>query len=139
MNQHVKWMGLAALLTVAPVVTRADQTNLVQTLSIRLSGILQGQTETNGNLVKMSLASARVGVVDVVKALSTATGNSFSDKAALVIVTPLSGGNSAIMVRDAGLSVDVTPFFVYQSKSGFVSSSLSNVKTGRSTSSDYSI
>src|SRR5690349_13179957 len=116
MNQHVKWLGMVALLAAAPVVTRADQTNLVETLSIRLSGISPGQTETNGNLVKTSLAFARVGVGDVVKALSAATGDSFSDKATLVIVTPLSGGNSAIMVRDAGLSVDVTSFFVYEVK-----------------------
>lgn len=139
MNQHVKWLSMVALLALAPVTSRADQTNAVQNLSIRLSGISQGQTETNGNLVRTSLSFDRIGVTDIVKALSAATGNGFSDKASLVVVTPLGGGNSAIMVRDAGLSVDVTSFFVYEIRSGFVSSSLSNLKTGRSTRSDYSI
>jgi hypothetical protein len=139
MKQIVKLTAIAALFVVSAAHTKADQTNLVQNLSIRLSGITQGQPETSGNVVRTSVAFWRVGTGDVIKQLGSATGNSFSDQAKLVVVTPLPSGTSAIVVRDGTGSVDVTSFFVYEQKSGFVSSSHANLKTGRSGSSNYSI
>lgn len=55
------------------------------------------------------------------------------------MVTPLSGGNSAIVVRDGAASVDVSAFFVYEVKSGVVTTAQVSLKTGRGNSSNYSI
>jgi hypothetical protein len=139
MNQHVKIPALAALLLSTALQSKADQTNLVQHLSIRLSGITQGPTETNKNVVKTSADFARVGTADVIKQLGIATGNSFSDQADLVVVTPLPSGSSSIVIRDGNSSVNVSSFFIYEVKSGFVTSSQSNLKTGRTSSTDYSV
>ena len=46
MKQHVKIAAVAALFVLGAVQTKADQTNLVQDLSIRLDGITQGSTVT---------------------------------------------------------------------------------------------
>jgi len=139
MNQHVKVSAAAALLILGIVQSKAGQTNLVQDLNIRLGGITQGPTQTSRNVTTTTTSSVRVGTAAVIKQLGTATGNSFSDKANLVVVTPLPSGTSAIAIRDGNTSVDVSSFFVYEVKSGFVTSSESNLKTGRSSSTDYSI
>jgi hypothetical protein len=139
MNQNVKTSIAAALLVLGALVSRADQTNLVQNLSVRLGGITQGPTHTNRNIVGTSADPVRVGTLDVVQQLGTVTGHSFSDQATLVLVTPLSGGSPAIVIRDGTLAVDVTSFFVYEVKTGFVSTSESNLKSGRSNSTDFSV
>lgn len=141
MNQHIKIIkfALAALLCLEATQLKADQTNLVQQLSIRLDAVSQSGTETNRNIVRTGLDFGRVVTSEVIKQLGTATGNSFSDKASLVVVTPLPDGNSAIVVRDGVASVDVSAFFVYEAKSGAVTTSQVNVKTGRGSSSSYAI
>lgn len=139
MKQYSKLSALVALLIIGTIQSRADQTNVVQTLAIHLGGLAQGPSETNGNIIKTSTTFAGIGTADVIQQLGTSTGNSFSSKASLVIVTPLPSGNSSIQVRDGAASVDVSSFFTYEVKSDFVSSAVANVKTGRSSSTDYSI
>jgi hypothetical protein len=139
MNQYVKTSTVAALFTLALLQCRADQTNLVQNLTIRLVAISQGPTETNRNIIRTSTDFARVGTAEVIQQLGTATGNNFSEQANLLVVTPLPGGSPAIVVRDGTSSVDVSSFFVYEVKTGFVTSSQSNTRTGRSSSTDYSV
>lgn len=139
MNQYLKLSAVALLSILGLAQTHADQTNVVQNLSIRLAGIYQGPTETNRNIVRINPGYARVSTADVLKQLGTATGNTFSDNAKLAVVTPLDGGNSALVVRDGTTSVEVTSFFVYEMKSGSVNTSYANLRSGRSTSSEYSI
>jgi len=139
MIHSIKNTAISVLVLWGAVQLKADQTNLVQNLSIRLGGIATGPTETNGNIVTTSLKSVQVSTKDVIQQLGTATANSFSDKATLVVVTPLPSGNSAIVIRDGSTSVDVSVFFVYEQKSDFVSSSHANLKNSHSTSKDYSI
>jgi hypothetical protein len=139
MKQHVKISAVATLLVLGALQIKADQTNLVQDLGIHLKGITQGATVTTKNVVKTATDSVKVGTADVIQQLGAATGNTFSDTANLVVVTPLPSGSSAIVIRDGTASVDVTSFFVYEVKSGFVSSSQSNLKTGRASSTDCSI
>jgi uncharacterized lipoprotein NlpE involved in copper resistance len=134
-----KIAAMAAVLVLIAIDGRADQTNLVQSLSIQLSGIAQGQPKTNGNVVRTGFDFVRVGTGDVITQLGSATGNSFSSKAKLVVVTPLPSGSSAIVVRDGSSSADVTSFFVYEQKSEFVSTGQTNLRTGRGNSTDYSI
>ena len=140
MNHHLQLSAIAALLLLPAVPSRADQTNLVQTLTIRLAGISQGDTQTSRNVVTTSVKNARVNTGEVIKQLGTATGNSFSTSARLALVTPLGGaGSASIVVRDQGSSVDVTSFFVYETKSATLTSSQSNLRTGRGDSTEYSI
>ena len=51
----------AVLFVLAAFQAKADHTNLVQNISIRLSGITQGGTRTNGNVVTTSINGAHVG------------------------------------------------------------------------------
>ncbi|HZR19507.1 MAG TPA: hypothetical protein VFE51_19625 [Verrucomicrobiae bacterium] len=139
MNHYLQLSAIVALLLSPLAHARADQTNLVQDLRIHLDGIAQGQTVTNRNVVTTSVRFVRVNSADVIKQLGTATGNSFSSTANLVLITPLGGGTSSIAVRDGTTSVDVTSFFQYEVKSASVSSSELNLKTGRASSTEYSI
>lgn len=140
MNQYVKTSIVAASIALfGAFLCRADQTNLVQNLSLRLGGIEQGSTQTNRNIVRTSADPVRVGTSEVIQQLGTTTGHSFSDQAILVLVTPLPGGIPAIVIRDGTSAVDVSSFFVYEIKTGFVSSSQSNLRSGRSSSTDFSV
>jgi len=129
----------AAFLTLAALPTKADHTNLVQTINIRLSGITQGETRTNGNIVTTSANGVRVNTGSVIDALGAALGASFPDDAQLVAVTTLPDGPSSIFVRDANSSVDVTSFFSHETLSSAVTTSVVNIRTGRALETDYSI
>lgn len=139
MNQIVRSAVLATLFAMWGTVARADQSNLVQNLNIRLSGTSNGTTETNKNEVRAQLDFVHLSTADLIQQLGATTGNQFSDMAKLVVVTPLAGGNSAIQVRDGSTSVDVTRFFEYEIKSPSVSTGETNLKTGRASSTAYSI
>lgn len=117
----------------------ADQTNVVQNVSIQLFGVRQGGTYTNRGFVITSADVARVDARRVIAALGAATMNSFSSTSRLVVVTPLGGGASSFQVRDGGNAVDVTGFFTYEQLSDSVQDSFLNTRTGRSFSTDYSI
>jgi hypothetical protein len=139
MNHLFKSAALAALVAMCGTPARADETNSVQNLSVRLSGITAGKTETNRNEVRAQLDFVNVSTGELIQRLGAATGNQFSDKAKLVVVTPLAGGNSAIQVRDGSASVDVTAFFEYEIKSPSVSSGETNLRNGQASSTAYSI
>lgn len=117
----------------------ADQTNMVQTVSIQLFGVSQGGTFTNRGFVVTSADVTRVDTRRVIAALGVATMNSFSSTSRLVVVSPLGGGGASIQVRDGANAVDVSGFFVYEQLSDTVTSSLFNLRSGRSFSTDYSI
>lgn len=129
----------AVIFGLAASQAKADHTNLVQNVSLRLLGITQGGTRTNGNVVTASVNTVRVGNGDVIGALGPATGNSFSDAAQLLAVTLLPDGATSIVVRDGGNEVDVSDFFSHDNLSDSVGSSQLNTRTGRSTETDYSI
>ncbi len=139
MKQLFKLTSLSILLAAACLPVMADQTNVVQDLTINLSGLGQGQSVTNGNVVTTHTTPQHIRTADVIEALGTATGSSFSTTAKLVVITPLGGGTSSIAVRDGTTSVDVTAFFVDEQTSGSVGSSQLNLKTGRNSTTDYSI
>lgn len=131
--------AMAAVLGAGTAQILADQTNVVQNLSIQLVSYKQGQTVTNRNIVDTSVDQARIGNRQVISELGTATGNSFSQAADLVVVTPMAGGNSSIQVRDGTTVVDVSTYFTYQMVSGSVSHSIANLKTGKSSGVEYSV
>jgi hypothetical protein len=119
--------------------SRADQTNLVQSLGIRLRGISQGDTKTNKNVVTTGLNMVRVGDAEVIAALAGAMGKTFTSQAQLFMISPLPSGTPSIVIRDGTSSVDVSAFFIYEVKSAVVTSSDSNLRTGRMNTANYSV
>jgi hypothetical protein len=139
MNHIKKLTAIAALFTMAALRSNAETTNLVQDISIQLTGYQQGATQINGNSVNTRVDSSRVGTAGVIVALGASTGNSFSTAARLVAVTSLSDGSSSIQVRDGDNSVDVTAFFSHEQSGDTLQSSVTNLKNGHSSESDFSV
>lgn len=139
MNEINKLTAIAALFTLAALRTNADTTNLVQNISIQLTGFRQGAPQTNRNIVTVGVDDSRVGNAGVIAALGAATGNSFSTSARLVSVTPLPDGYSSIQIRDGGNTVDVTAFFGHEQFGDSLHTSITDLRSGRSAGSDYSV
>jgi hypothetical protein len=150
--KELKLAAMATLLTVLAAQAQTSQTNVVQNLSIQLSGVEQvtpvavpqivpGSVHTNGGpiLLLPSAAAVRVDTRQVIQALGLATSNTFSSTGRLVVVTPLGGGVSSIQVRDGSNTVDVTGFFLHQQLSNVVSNSFPKWKFGNVTETEFSI
>jgi len=136
----LKLTAVAAMLVVGTILARADQTNLVENIQIRLNGLRQGSTSTNRTQVVTAVNAVVVDTRQVIQALGAATGNNFSSRSRLVLITPLDGvSSSSVQVRDGNNQVDVTGFFVLEQRGAGVHSSVLNTRTGRSTRTLYSI
>jgi hypothetical protein len=134
-----KFAAVAALLTLGTVQLRADQTNIVETIQIRLLGLKQGATTSNRTAVVTSVDTVRLDNRQVIRALGSSTGNSFSPASRLVLVTPMNGTAATVQVRDGNLTVDVTGHFALEQLSTAVTSSALINRTGASTQTSYSI
>jgi hypothetical protein len=140
MKQVTCLFALSTLLAVCPGTALADKTNLVQEVSIQLAGLTQGGTTTNrNNNVITSTDVVSVGSRQVIAAIGAAYGNTFSRAAKLVAVTPVDGGNTAFQIRDGTNTFGVTDLFEYSQSSGTVSSSVTSGRSGRVSSSEYSV
>lgn len=118
----------------------AQNTNLVQNLSIQLFGYAQGGVSKFPGTVVTNLNAVRVDTRQVIQALATATANSFSSTSKLVVVTPLGGGAPSVQVRDGSQNpVDVSQFFVLETTSGSVNGSVVSTKSGRGTGVSYEV
>jgi hypothetical protein len=137
MNQ-LKLTAIAALFAVAAFRTNADTTNLVQVVSVHLTGYLQGSPRTNSTYIVTGVDTTRVGTAGVIAVLGASTGNSFSTNAHLVSVTPL-GGNSSVQVRDGSTTVDVTAFFSHQQFGDTLFTSFTTISTARTSEADFSV
>lgn len=135
----LKQAVLSVIISLGVWQARADQTNVVQNLSVQLRGVQPGGPVTNRSRITTGLSSAKIDTRDVIQALGLATSNLFSRPARLVLVTPLGGGESAIQVRSGSNRVDVTRFFLHTQVSAVVSGSVSNTVTHRTVGLDYSI
>jgi hypothetical protein len=130
---------LTAIMTLAVARSYADQTNLVQNLSIQLLGVAQGRSVTNGSYVMSTANWVSVDTRRVIAALGAATLNTFSPTSRLAVITPLEGGFSSIQVRDGNLQVDVTGFFAQEQLSDTIRSAYFNRRPPRAVTVDYSI
>ena len=130
---------MAVLASLSAVPAWADQTNLVRNLEIQLVGVQQGETTTSKHDTTTTVDKVRLDTSDVVNAIGTAIGSTFSRGARLVVITPLTSGSIKIAIRDGGNSVDVSSFFVHTYLSDMVGSSTVNSRTGKSNGSNYSI
>ncbi|HWC59497.1 MAG TPA: hypothetical protein VHC44_07360 [Verrucomicrobiae bacterium] len=130
---------LAVAAMVAAIQAQAGvQTNVVQNLSVQLFGVSQGNAFSFGGTSGTNVNNVIVGTRQVIQALGTATGNSFSFSSRLVVVTPIDGGSSQIQVRDgSNAPVDVSHFFSMQELSGSVDGSVTTTRPARSTSVSY--
>ncbi len=126
-------------MAVAVQVHAGTQTNVVQNLNIQLFGVSQGSGFSFGGTSGTNVNNVLVGTRQVIQALGTATGNSFSIASRLVVVTPIDGGSSKIQVRDGGNTVDVSHFFSMQEVTDSVDGSVSTAKPARSTSVSFLI
>jgi hypothetical protein len=136
---HLKLTAIAALFAVAAFRANADTTNLVQVVSVQLTGFSQGAPRTNSTSIVVGVDSTSIGTAGVIAALGASTGNSFSSNARLVSVTPLAGGDSAVQVRDGANTVDVTMFFSHQQFGDTLFTSTTSRSTGRASTSDFSV
>ena len=97
MNQ-LKLTAIAALFAVAAFRTNADTTNLVQDVSIQLTGYRQGAPRTNSTSIVVGVDSTSVGTAGVIAALGAATGNSFSTGALFTKPVRLSTSTLALVI-----------------------------------------
>jgi hypothetical protein len=133
-------MVMAALLAAGTTVARADHTNLVENVRINFTALKQGRTVTSRTQVTMNVNTVRVNTREVIDALGSSLGTSFSTAARLVLVTPQDGSSpSAMQVRDGANQVDVSSYFVLEQKGGSVTSSTLTIRTGRSNQTVYSV
>ncbi|MFO1475926.1 MAG: hypothetical protein U1F98_04660 [Verrucomicrobiota bacterium] len=133
--------ALAAAAALLPAPSHADQTNLVQTLSVELMGVAQGPTVTNGGFVMTTTRYVPVDSRAIIAALRTATGTAFSPGSRLFVVTPLDGGDASIQVRDGTTTVDVTAYFAHETLSDTVQGSAwaGNWRSRRVVNTEYNI
>ena len=131
-------MAVAGL-AIAVQAQAGTQTNLVQSLNIQLVGVSQGSSFSFGGTSGTNVNNVLIGTRQIIQALGTATGNTFSFGSKLVVVTPMDGSGAHIQVRDGGNTVDVTDFLMAQELSPSVDGSVSTTRPPRTTSVSYLI
>lgn len=134
-----KFAAVAFAVVTALSQAQADQTNLVQTLHVGLSAMKQGRTTTNRNTVVTSIDADRLDTRQIIGAIGSVTGNTFSRASKLVLVTPVDGGVSQVEIRDGDVKLDVSGFFVFEQIGGSVSRGVQFLKTGDTVQTTYSI
>jgi hypothetical protein len=139
MKQAFAMGAVAVILALGTTQGRSDQTNLVQTLEIQLTGLEEGAAVTNGNFAQATMQTEALNTGRVIAALGAATQNTFSRAAKITVTTPLPDGAPSFAVTDGTTSVDVTGFFIYQQLGDSVDTWQLNLKTGRGSSTVYSL
>jgi hypothetical protein len=127
------------LLAAAMLTARADQTNLVENIRIRLTGLAQGATTTNQNSVVTSVETVNLDTRKIIEALGGAIGQNFSAGSQLVLLTPLGGGDSSVQIRDGTAEVNVSSFFSLEPTGAAVTASKTDTVNGKASQTTYSI
>ena len=139
MKSNIRNTLMASCLTLATLPVWGQQTNLVRKLEVNLVGIEQGGSTTVNSVTRTTVSNVKLTTDDIIACLGAATGNNFSRQAKLVVITPLPSGSPTVAVRDAGNSVDVTPFLTQLGLGPTIGSSMVNSKNGKANGSNYSI
>ena len=135
----LKLTYLIALAFLGTSALEAAQTNLVQTLNVDLASFSQGPVVTNGNIINSTLYTSRISNRDIIQALGTATTNSFSPHAALLVIKPLPDGDLNVVIRDGTNSLEVTRFFAHDRADTTAVRGRVNTVTGIASGSEYSL
>ena len=134
----IKLTNVLALAMLGSIGIQAAQTNLVQTLHIELSAYTQGPVVTNGFVISSSLNTTRISNQDIIEALGSATTNSFSRDAHLLLMKSLPDGDLKVVIRDGTNSVAVTRFFSADHADTKAIRGRINLLTGIASGSEYS-
>jgi hypothetical protein len=136
MKNRIKLAVLCAVL--AMEAARAGAQNLVQNVTIALSGYVQGPSNDNGTNATQTAVGTLVATKTVIQTLGAALGTSFSSKAQLQFMLDTSGNLQSIVVSDGGQQTDVTTSFTI-TDGNYVSKSKSNDTTGAGSAIRYGI
>ena len=100
MKTRLKLYYIGILSIACAVAVQAAQTNLVQSLTFKMTAWSQGATTTNGSIVTVKANSQSIATKDIIGWLGTTTTNSFTN-AQLLVINPfgVAESQSRIIVR----------------------------------------
>ena len=129
---------LAAALQTAPAqVTNIDEALV---LDYHLDAVSQGPTTSTTAGVATDVQVSRITSRDIINVLGAATGNTFSARARLVLLTPTNNlGDWTVQIQDGTTAVDVTGFISHQQTSPSVGSAWLANRTRTVGGTEYSI
>jgi hypothetical protein len=143
MINAMKVIPTAALLLAAALqTTPAQVTNTEEALVLRfnLTAVSQGPTTTTAGGVASAVRVSTITSRDIIQVLGTATGNNFSTKARLILITPTNNlENWKVQIQDGATTVDVTGFVVHNPGLASVGSAFVNNRNGDAGATEYSI
>jgi hypothetical protein len=138
-----KIIPTAALLMAAALQTAPAQTTNIDealVLNFNLNAVSQGPTTTTSAGVVSDVRVTRITSRDIIVVLGTATGNTFSKKARLVVLTPTNELEDwTVQIQDGANDVDVTGFVVHHPGPASVGSAWVQQRTGATGGTEYSI
>jgi hypothetical protein len=143
MKKLLTLTSIVALLVAGGAKTVSAQdmvTNEVVALNYQLTMVLQGPTTTSRTTVTTDVQKVDLTSADIIQALGTATGNTFSRNAQLELLTPMNSLDYwawTVRVQDGSNSVDVTGFFTHQPGNA-VGSATANTRNGNVNATTYS-
>lgn len=117
------------------------QTDEVLVLNVNLDAFSQGSTTTNRTSIVTPALVSEVTSRDIIQVLGVATGNTFSRKARLVLLTPTNDLEDwTVQIRDgSNAPVDVTGFVGHQKGSPSVTSTWVTKANGNAGEVEYSV
>jgi hypothetical protein len=138
-----KFIPAAALLMAAALQTAPAQTTNIDealVLNFNLNAVSQGPTTTTPAGVVADVKVSTITSRDIIVVLGTATGNTFSRKARLVVLTPTNNLEDwTVQIQDGSTVVDVTGFVGHQPGSASVGSAWVARRTLAAGGTEYSI
>jgi len=132
----------ALLMAVALQTAPAQVTNTEEALvlNFNLTGVSQGPTTTTAGGVETRVGISTITSRDVIQVLGAATGNAFSRKARLILVTPTNNLESwTVQIQDGTKTVDVTGFVAHSPGPASVGSAFVNNRNGNAGGTEYSV
>jgi hypothetical protein len=143
MIHAMKIIPVAALLMAVALQTAPAQvTNTEEALELRfnLNGVSQGPTTTTTGGVATGVRVSTITSRDIIQVLGTATGNTFSPRARLILITPTNNlENWKVQIQDGSTTVDVTGFIVHNPGSASVGSAFLNNRSSDAGGTEYSV
>jgi hypothetical protein len=144
MNTAFKIIPAAALLMAAALqtATAASVTNIdaALVLDFNLSAVSQGPTTTTSAGVVADVQVTKITSRDIIAVLGASTGDTFSPKARLVVLTPTNDLEDwKVEIQDGTTSVDVTAYIGHQPGADSVGSAFVSARTGAAGETEYSI
>jgi hypothetical protein len=117
---------------------KANGQNVVQNVTIVLTGYDQGATNDDGTTSTQKLSTTKVTTATVIQALGTALGTNFSSKAEFQAISNTAGSLQSFVVSDGGQQTDVTTYFTFTPGTS-VSKSDTSDSTGVGSQTSYGI